>query len=125
CVVVVGRNQYLGEDFDYGVSGRFIDGTVESNNAAECGNRISRERFEISLNSVRAQAHTSRVGVFDDRAGGLFEITDKLPGRVRIDVVVERHFLPGKKFGIGNPVLAGSLVQTGNLMWILPVSQIG
>ena len=62
--------------------------------------------------------------MFDYRAGSLFKITNELPRRISVDVVVERHLLAGKQFRIGDTALHTSLVQTGNLVRVFSVTQI-
>ena len=57
----------------------------------------------VRLGHVGADRDPARVGVLDDRHGGLGEVVGRPPGGVGVDVVVVGHLLAVQLLGVGQP----------------------
>src|SRR5207244_1741802 len=58
--IIIGRDNYLGEDFSDGTSSRLVNRTIESHNPTEGGGWISRECLAISTNRLRIERCAGR-----------------------------------------------------------------
>src|SRR3569832_402611 len=77
----------------------------------------------MSLSSGLSETDAGRIRVLDDRASCLFKIIDEGPRGVRVNVVVERHFLARQHLRVGYTAMHRHTKECRHLMRILAVPE--
>ncbi len=93
----IGREGWSGDSFDKQLCNLFGRGTVDlaidTDNSTESRDRVTGQRFLISLMHVLPRGCSTGIGVLDDDDRGLVELLRKFPAGVEIDEIVEAEFL--------------------------------
>ena len=101
AVLVVGRDDDLGEDLRDLLRHLLGHRAVDGDHSAERGQRVAGVRLAVRLGDVRADRDAARVGVLDDRDARLGVVVRGTAGGVRVRVVVVRHLLAVQLLGLG------------------------
>ena len=88
-----GRDDDLGEHRRDLLRGGGRERAVGRDDAAERGDRVARVRLGVGVGDVGAHRDAARVGVLDDRDGGVGVVVRGAPRGVGVDVVVVAHRL--------------------------------
>ena len=107
------------------------DGAVRGDDAAVRRHRVARVRAAMGVGDGvgclgRRDRDAARVGVLDDRHGGLVEVEGGAHRGIRVDVVVVGHLLAVQLHGLGDagtPALRG--VERRALVRVLAVAEVG
>ena len=105
---------------------RFVQFTVEGDDAAKCGSRIGGIGQFVSIERYIRNRHAARIGMLDNDTGGLLESLDTLPGCVGIADVVIGQFLALQLRVIGNATgdPAELAEKSGALVRVLAVAHV-
>ncbi len=114
-----GFDEELG-DFGCGLA---IDGAIDANDPAECGDGIAGESLLIGLEDGGSRCGAAGVGVLDDDDGGLVKFLREFPACVEIDEIVEAEFLSLELSCTGDAQAGAVGVERGALVGVLAITQ--
>ena len=128
CGLEVGRDDDLGEDVPQVLGHLQGDRAVGRDHAAERRDRVALVRAQVRAGDRvervrRGDGDAARVGVLDDRDGGLDHVERGAQRGIRVDVVVVRHLLALQLRGLRDAVPADAGVDRGALVRVLAVAQ--
>ena len=129
-IIIIGRHDYFRKNLCYCARRSLVKRSIESHDAAESRKQIARQRASVGFLDSNAQRNARGICVFDYGAGRRLELAYKLPRRVGIDVVVERHFLSGKLFSRCQPRrfngrgTRSNFIESGGLMRVFTVTKV-
>ena len=114
-----GFDKELG-DFGCGLG---IDGTIDANDSAECGDGIAGEGFLVRLEDGAAGGGAAGVGVLDDDDGRLVKFLREFPAGVEVDEVVEAELFALKLRCTGDAEAGTVGVERGTLVGVFAIAR--
>ncbi len=97
--IETGSGNALDEKLCHFFGGGRVDGAIECEHSAECGNGIRRECLEIGVQQSRLLSSAARIVVLDDDGGGIFEFRGEAARRFEVNEIVVGQFFPLQLLG--------------------------
>lgn len=118
------RSDDFEEVFVHAMGQRTVDGAVESDDAAECADRIGLKRPDIGIFEGIGVGAAGRIGVFDDGGCGTFKLPDKLERGIQIDDVVVAEFFAVELFHTAECGVGVVFVESSVLVRVFTVTKL-